>query len=113
MANNIAFLATGKTCLLSVSTASSNVAVYSDTPANQFALYNDGNHEIFVKTGVDSSTDAVIPTVGSPQYGFVVPPNSRIVITNGQANVTKPVYFAAIVDTGTHNLYITPGEGLS
>ena len=113
MANNIAFLATGKTYLLSASTTSSNVAVYADTPANQFALYNDGTHEIFVKTGSTSGTTAVIPTAGTPQYGFVVPPNSRIVITNGQANGTNPVYFAAIVDTGTHSLYITPGEGMS
>jgi hypothetical protein len=113
VANNIAFLATGKTYLLTVTTTSANVAVYADTPANQFALYNDGNHEIFVKTGASSGTTAVIPTSGTGEYGFVVPPNSRIVITNGQANGTNPVYFAAIVDTGTHNLYITPGEGMS
>ena len=113
MANNIAFLATGKTYLLSVTTTSSNVAVYADTPANQFALYNDGSHEIFVKTGSTSGTTAVIPTVGTAQYGFVVPPNSRIVITNGQSASATPQYFAAITTTGTHNLYITPGEGLS
>ena len=113
MANNIAFQATGKTYLLSATTVSSNVAVYADSPANQFALFNDGNHEIFVKTGSDNTTTSVIPVVGTPQYGFVVPPGQRIVITNGQANGTNPVYFAAIVDTGTHNLYITPGEGLS
>lgn len=113
MANNIAFLATGKTYVLNVTTTSSNVAVNADTPANQFALFNDGNHDVFVKTGKDNTTTAVIPVVGTPSYGFVVPPSTRIVITNGQANGSNAVYFAAITSTGTHNLYITPGEGLS
>jgi hypothetical protein len=113
VANNIAFQTTGKTYLLSVTTVSSNVAVYADTPSNQFALFNDGNHDVFVKTGNANTTTAAVPVVGTPQYGFVVPPSSRIVITNGQANGTVPVYFAAVTTTGTHNLYITPGEGLS
>ena len=113
MANNIAFQATGKTYLLAVSTTSSNVAVYADTPSNQFAPFNDGNHDVFVRTGNDDGTAAVVPTAGNPQYGFVVPPSTRIVITNGQSASTTPQYFAAITTTGTHNLYITPGEGLS
>ena len=111
MANNIPFQPMGKTVALSCTGSSSNAAVVADSPSNQYYIVNTGNSSVLIVSGSSNAVTATLPTVGTPQYGVVVPPASSKTISNVQSSGTANVYFAGISTANTCAVYITPGEG--
>jgi hypothetical protein len=58
------------------------------------------------------TANVALPGNGSPQYALVIPPDSVTIYTGPQTGPTKNVYVTFIAETGTPEVYITPGEGL-
>jgi hypothetical protein len=113
MANNIPFQPMGKTTRINVTTAANTVAILSDSPANQVRIHNGTGTEVFIRLGISNTDDVVIPTAGTPAYGFVVHNNTTNIFTAPkQASNTAVLYVSAIVASGTATVYVTPGEGL-
>ena len=80
-------------------------------PANNYILTNYGPNTVYVGYGPDSNTaiaNAAVPVDGDStgKFCFVVRPGQRTVEAKADA------YFAAITETGTAKLEITPGHGL-
>ena len=111
MANNIAFQPMGNTSSIAVTSTSSNVAVTSNSPVNQFMIANTGTNPAFVNIGSSSNVTAVIPTANAASAGFCIPSGVVKVVSAIQASPTQTMYVAAI-GSGNTTLYITPGEGL-
>ena len=111
MANNIPFQPMGKTVALSCTSSSSNAQVVADSPSNQYYVVNTGAAAVLIVSGAANNVTATLPTVGTPQYGVLVPPASAKTISNVQSSGSATVYFAGVSVTGTCVVYITPGEG--
>lgn len=113
MANNIPFQVMGKTTRINVTTTANTVAILSDSPANQVRIHNGTAAEVFVRIGIASTDDAVIPLAGTPAYSFILHNNATNILTvPKQATSTATLYVSAIVASGTAFIYVTPGEGL-
>jgi hypothetical protein len=113
MANNIAFQAKGKTTRLNVSNVANTVVILADNPSNQLRIHNGTAVEVFVHINTTGTENAAVPVAGTPAYGWVLHNNSTVVFTvPGQATDANTCYVSAIVNTGTANVFITPGEGL-
>ena len=113
MANNIAFQPMGKSTRINVTTTANTVAVLSDSPANQVRVHNATAAEVFLRFGTASTDAVVIPTAGTPAYGFILHNNQTSIFTvPNQASSTATLYVSAIVASGTATIYVTPGEGL-
>ena len=113
MANNIPFQPMGKTTRINVTTSANTVAILSDSPANQVRIHNGTAAEVFIRLGTASTDDAVIPTAGTPAYGFVLHNNATNILTAPKQSAnTAVLYVSAITASGTATIYVTPGEGL-
>jgi len=113
MANNIPFQAQGKTTRINVTTTANTVSILSDSPCNQVRIHNGSAAEVFIRLGVASTEDVVIPTAGTPAYGTILHNNQTVIFTAPrQATNTASLYVSAIVASGTATVYVTPGEGL-
>jgi hypothetical protein len=114
MANNIPFQAQGKTTRINVTTTANTVSILADSPCNQVRIHNGTAAEVFIRLGTGATDDAVIPTAGTPAYGFVLHNNQTIIVTAPKqaANVAS-LYVSAIAATGTGIVYVTPGEGMA
>jgi len=113
MANNIPFQPMGKTTRINVTTTANTIAILSDSPANQIRVHNGTGTEVFIRLGISNTDDVVIPTAGTPAYGFIVHNNATNIFTAPkQASNTAVLYVSAIVASGTATVYVTPGEGL-
>jgi protoporphyrinogen oxidase len=113
MANNIAFQIQGKTTRINVSTTANTVSILSDSPCNQVRIHNGTAAEVFIRLGIASTEDAVIPTAGTPAYGTLLHNNQTVILTAPkQTTNTASLYVSAIVASGTGIIYVTPGEGL-
>ena len=112
MATNIAFQPMGNTVTLSVTGTSSNAAVTANSPVNQLMIVNTGANAAYISVGLLSNIAATLPTVGTPQPGFMVGAGATKVISTNQASPTATIYVAGIATGGTNAVYITPGEGL-
>ena len=113
MANNIAFQPMGKTLQVTASSAAVNNAVLTaDSPVNQYRLANHAGQPVYVwiSPGVNP-INVALPT-GTAQYAIVIPPNSVSIVTGPQCSNTANVRVSVISESGTPELYITPGEGL-
>ena len=80
-------------------------------PANNYIITNSGPAIAYVGYGPDSATaiaNASVPAVGDSTgtFCFVVKPGQRSVEAKPDA------WFAAVTETGSANLMITPGHGL-
>ena len=113
MANNIPFQPMGKSTRINVTTTANTVAVLSDSPANQVRVHNGTAADVFIRFGTANTDAVVIPTAGTPAYGFVLHNNQTNIFTvPTQASTTATLYVSAIVASGTATIYVTPGEGL-
>lgn len=118
MANNIAFQPMGKTYKLNAATTVQQVTVYSDSPSNQYMLIS---HEptggaglpVYVRISTSATANVALPTNSTPTYSVVVPPDIQMVITGPQVTNTAPVYVTFVSESGTPEVYLTPGEGMS
>jgi phosphohistidine phosphatase SixA len=117
MANNIAFQPMGKTYKLNAATTVQQLTLYSDSPVQQYMLVS---HEptggaglpVYVRISNSATANVALPGNGSPSYSVIVPPDTVMVVTGPQSTNTAPVYVSFVSETGTPEVYVTPGEGL-
>lgn len=116
MANNIAFQPMGKTVqVVTANTAANNVTMVSDSPCQQYRLASHGANPVYVWISPAATPANVsIPTGNGANAGYaiMIPPNSATVITGPQVSSTAAVQVSARSETGTPEIYVTPGEGL-
>ena len=116
MANNIAFQPMGKTYQVTASnTAANTITITADSPVNQYLVVNHEKtngtgHPVYVRISATNDNAAVHTSNGS--YGIPIPPGHMFVFTGPQCGSGRNVYFSAIAETDSPEVYITPGEGL-
>ena len=116
MANNIPFQPMGKTYQVVASNAAANtITITADSPVNQYLVVNHektngtGN-PVYVRISA-SSANAAVPN-GNGSYGIPIPPGTMFVFSGPQCGAGRNVYFSAIAETDSPEIYVTPGEGL-
>ena len=117
MANNIAFQPMGKTYKANATTAVQQFQISADSPVNQYMIVSHeptggAGQPVYVRISTSATANVALPGNGSPQYALVIPPDSVTIYTGPQTGPTKNVYVTFIAETGTPEVYITPGEGL-
>jgi hypothetical protein len=117
MANNIAFQPMGKTYKANATTAVQQFQISADSPVNQYMIVSHeptggAGQPVYVRISTTQTDNVALPGNGSPQYALVIPPDSVTIFTGPQTGPTKNVYVTFIAETGTPEVYITPGEGL-
>jgi hypothetical protein len=115
MANNIAFQPMGKTYQVTANVTANTVTVTADSPVNQYLVIshektNGTGNPVYVRISA-TSANAAVPTANG-SYGIPIAPGVHIVFTGPQCSANTSVYFSAISETGTPEVYVTPGEGL-
>jgi hypothetical protein len=115
MANNIAFQPMGKTYQVTANVTANTVTVTADSPVNQYLVIshektNGTGNPVYVRISA-TSANAAVPTANG-SYGIPIPPGHMFVFTGPQCSANTSVYFSAISETGTPEVYVTPGEGL-
>ena len=117
MANNIAFQPMGKTYKANATTAVQQFQLSADSPVNQYMIVSHeptggAGQPVYVRISTTQTDNVALPGNGSPQYALVIPPDSVTIFTGPQTGPTKNVYVTFISESGTPEVYITPGEGL-
>ena len=113
MANNIAFQPMGKTVQITTNASTpNNVVLTSDSPSNQYRLVNHASQPVYVWISPGTNPINVAAPGATAQYAIVVPPATVSIITGPQCTNTANVRVSAIAETGTPDVYVTPGEGL-
>ena len=117
MANNIAFQPMGKTYKANATTAVQQFQISADSPVNQYMIVSHeptggAGQPVYVRISTTQTDNVALPGNGSPQYALVIPPDSVTIYTGPQTGPTKNVYVTFISESGTPEVYITPGEGL-
>jgi hypothetical protein len=117
MANNIAFQPMGKTYKANATTAVQQFQISADSPVNQYMIVSHeptggAGQPVYVRISTTQTDNVALPGNGSPQYALVIPPDTVTIYTGPQTGPTKNVYVTFIAETGTPEVYITPGEGL-
>jgi len=103
----------GKTVQVTASSAAVNNAVLlSDSPSNQYRLVNHAGQPVYVWISPGANPVNVALPTGTAQYAIVVPPNTVSIVTGPQCSNTANVRVSVISESGTPELYVTPGEGL-
>lgn len=97
----------GPTLRVDVTTSAASGDLGVDAP--QLAIWNSDDTDaicirFFTSSLLASAGAAVMPTVGTPRLGHVIPPNTYTVIT------PRGRYFN-VIGTGAAVIYMTPGEG--
>lgn len=113
MANNIAFQPMGKTIQITTNAATpTNAVMTADSPCQQYRLANHASQPVYVWISPGASPVNVAAPNATAQYAIVVPPATVSIITGPQCTNTANVRVSAISETGTPDIYVTPGEGL-
>ncbi len=76
-----------------------------------YCVNNDPNSVVAVSFSFDATnTNAIVPDSGANGEGAVIPPYgyAMLAIPNA-ANLTGNIYVSAAGQTGTGNVYVTPG----
>ena len=115
MANNIAFQPMGKTYQVTANVAAVTIQISADSPVNQYLVVshektNGTGSPVYVRINGTSANAAVPNANGS--YGIPIPPGQMRVFSGPQCSANTTVYFSAISESGTPEIYVTPGEGL-
>ena len=117
MANNIPFQPMGKTYKANATTSVQQFQITADSPVNQYMIVS---HEptggaglpVYVRISTSATANVALPGNGSPQYALVIPPDTVMIVTGPQVSSTANVYCTFVAESGTPEVYITPGEGL-
>jgi hypothetical protein len=115
MANNIAFQPMGKTYQVTANTTANTITITSDSPVNQYLVVshektNGTGNPVYVRISASNNNAAVGNATGA--YGIPIPPGHMFVFTGPQCSANTSVYFSAIAETDSPEVYVTPGEGL-
>lgn len=100
------FHACGATIKISASTASTNMALDSDGAAPQVMVSNFSVGWAHVVFG-GSTVTSTFPTTANAAAGYIVAPNSQLIVTPG----TDTTYMGVSLSSGTGIVYATPGLG--
>ena len=117
MANNIAFQPMGKTYKANATTSVQQFQITAESPVNQYMIVSHepaggAGQPVYVRISTSATANVALPGNGSPHYAIVVPPDSVMIVTGAQVSQTANVYCTFIAESGTPEVYITPGEGL-
>jgi hypothetical protein len=117
MANNIAFQPMGKTYKANATTSVQQFQITADSPVNQYMIVSHeptgaGGQPVYVRISTSATANVAVPGNGTPQYAMVIPPDSVTVFSGPQVSQFSNVYCTFIAESGTPEVYITPGEGL-
>ena len=117
MANNIAFQPMGKTInIVTNANTANNLTMTSDSPCQQYRIANHASQPVYIWISAASSpVNVAVPTGNGAksQYAFVIPNGTVAVLTGPQVSSGVAVQVSAIAETGTPDIYVTPGEGMS
>lgn len=109
------FQATGKTIQITTSAATANnLVMTSDSPSMQYRLVNHAAQPVYVWISpVGAPVNVAVPTGNGAKAGYahVVPPTTQYVISGPQCGPDTSVQVSAQAETGTPDIYITPGYG--
>ena len=116
MAVNIPFMPCGKTIQIVTNAATANnLTMTSDSPCQQYRIANHASQPVYLwLSPIANPVTAVAPTGNGvkAQYTVCIPNGSVAVITGPQVSSTAVVQVSAIAESGTPEVYITPGEGM-
>lgn len=116
MANNTAFTPMGKTInIVTNASTANNLTMTSDSPCQQYRIANHAGQPVYIWISPASSpVTAAAPTGNGAgaKYGVCIPNGTVCVITGPQVSSSTAVQVSAISETGTPDVYITPGEGI-
>jgi len=115
MAIQGAFQPMGKTYKLGANTTSQMVTVSADSFAGQYMFASHENSAsglpVYVRISTLSNLTITAPATGVPSYAIPIPQDSVVVLTGPQCSPTSNVYIYFISESGTPEVYVTPGEG--
>jgi len=115
MAYNQAFYPMGKTFALAGNVNIQTANISADSPSGQYLFVS---HEpsttppVYVRISATSGANAAVPTSGTPGYGVPIRPQESIVLSGPQCSASANVFISFITSTGSHTIYVTPGEGI-
>ena len=117
MANNIAFQPMGKTYKANATTSVQQFQITAESPVNQYMIVSHeptggAGQPVYVRISTSATANVAVPGNGTPQYSIVIPPDSVVIVTAAQVSPTANVYCTFVAESGTPEVYITPGEGL-
>lgn len=104
-----AFELAGATVRVDVTTSAATVDMGVEAP--QLLISNTDDTDaicirFFKSQALADASPAVMPTVGTPQIGIIIPARTtKVVSVNG-------CRFASVIGAGAAVIYLTPGEGL-
>lgn len=107
--STLPFLPTGPTVLVAAATTAPD-GVQAGTAASEFRLQNNGNSTAFIAIGATAAlakANAVVPTAGSAKSCFPLPPGAIEILTFEPGS-----FFSAITESGSSDVYVTPGRGV-
>ena len=117
MANNTAFMPCGKTINIVTNAATANnLTMTSDSPCQNYRIANHASQPVYVWISAASSpVNVAVPTGNGAkaQYAIVIPNGTVAVIEGPQVSSGTAVQVSAIAETGTPDIYVTPGEGMN
>ena len=117
MANNTAFTPMGKTINIVTNAATANnLTMTSDSPCQQYRIANHASQPVYVWISAASSpVNVAVPTGNGAkaQYALVIPNGSVSVVEGPPISSSQSVQVSAIAETGTPDIYVTPGEGMA
>ena len=113
MAGNIPFQPTGKTVQITTNAATpTNKTVTSDSPVQQYMLVNHASQPVYIWLSLSTApVNVAVPNATTAQYALVIPPATVKVVTGPPINQSSTIQASAIAESGTPDIYITPGEG--
>ena len=116
MAISAAFQPMGKTYQLTANTTSQVVTVSADNVSNQYLFVSHENVStglpVYVRISNQANLSITVPSAGNPQYAVCIPQDTALVISGPQCSNVANVYIYFISESGTPQVYVTPGEGL-
>jgi hypothetical protein len=118
MANNIAFQAMGKTVKANATVTVQQKQMAVDSPCSQYMLVSHeptgaGGIPVYVRISNSATGNVALPTNTSAEYAYVVPPDSVMVVTGPTATTSANVFLTFVTESGSGEIYVTPGEGMT
>ena len=105
----------GKTYQVTANVTANTITITADSPVNQYLVVshektNGTGQPVYIRISATAANAAVPTATGA--YSIPIPPGHMFVFTGPQCSANTSVYFSAISETGTPEIYVTPGEGL-
>ena len=104
------FAPSGSSVVLTYSDDSTETSTLAGGAVNWLVFNPDTANVVVVSFGfTDGDTDAVVPTSGANGKGTVIGPGQQVILNVPQCAYAAQVYVSVAGDSGTGNVYLTPG----